>query len=827
MPYSLTLGYTGDTRTYRVPDRVRNGTIDYTLVGGGGGGGGADAAGRGGDGTSGSIVSGRITVQGGDLIEVAVGGGGSRGRTGVRGTGGAGGQSFSEFVGGDGGGAAPIGVSGSGGGGGGATVIKVNGYPVAVAGGGGGGAGGSFQSHVTETVRRSGGSKNTKGQIGGYYEGDGGGGGGGGGGVIGGSGGAAGADYNFSSRKATCGAMGTSRGSTIFPNGDDVKTTNRVNSTAGYGGSGATANDLVRTLVAEYIKFPTHSDYRWGSHMNSYAVWGDHQKTPTFESTVVNVQFPGGPVTFQISADNYGEVRIDGSKVVSTTTFTGSATKTLTIDAGKHEITLSGYNVGSVSSGNPAGISVSIHKGKSASGVPFWHSRQRHISSFVEQTTGGQANDNATDGNAGLAEMVFNLTPRDILEKDGSNWKRVKEVYVKESGVWKPCADVFVKDGREWIKSFYRGDFTVSFSSTSSGFGGPGYAGVIYSYLTPIVIAPPPEPTNPVITVPPSPQITANISGPSESGNGEDQFNLSRPGPDAGEYNYTVTASNGAQINEFSGNLATGKLYNGKNPIRAAINLRTPHPATTVTFRISRNGYTDFVESVSVRERNIVVVPEPPVVVTPVYDEIIDIPSVLEVGQSFTVGVTGGAPSTGFTFTWRNARTNELFSSGSGTLDGSGNFTSGSGNFTYDSSFVLTVVFAGSGNVKTASVTVAPVPVETFDESVQIIGEYQVGQVPTFRITGGKANTSFNFDWEKVRNENQTGSGSGTLDANGAFEGTGGISSPFESADLYRISVGFAGSGNVKTADIMVGEPPVVVVTFDQYLNTIDYREER
>ena len=130
-------------RYFYVPANVKSGTVEYSLIGGGGGGGGTDYPYGGGAGSAAGVVTGTLSVNAGDLVELIVGGGGSRGesqRGGARG--GAGGLSFAEYNGGTGGHAGYGGSSGGGGGGGGATVLKINGVPKAIAAGGGAGGGG-------------------------------------------------------------------------------------------------------------------------------------------------------------------------------------------------------------------------------------------------------------------------------------------------------------------------------------------------------------------------------------------------------------------------------------------------------------------------------------------------------------------------------------------------------------------------------------------------------------------------------------------------------------------------------------------------------------
>jgi len=117
------------------------------------------------------------------------------------------------FSGGRGGNAGGAGSSGSGGGSGGATVLLLNGSPVAVAGGGGGGGGGGNRGAAAgqSAPGTSGQStSSSSGQNGQDKNGDGGGGGAGGGGVQGGNGGATpGGDQG-----GLAGVYGTSNGTT-------------------------------------------------------------------------------------------------------------------------------------------------------------------------------------------------------------------------------------------------------------------------------------------------------------------------------------------------------------------------------------------------------------------------------------------------------------------------------------------------------------------------------------------------------------------------------------------------------------------------------------
>ena len=180
------------THTVTVPTGVS--LMNVYIAGGGGGGGGNDSH-AGYPGFAGSIITGNIAVNPGDIVTVSVGsgggGGGSGQSTSISSPGqynAIGGISTLGYVGGRGGYPGGSGWSGEGGGGGAATVIQINGTTVAVAaGGGGGGGGGNYSNGLGQST-----PSQTAGHAGGNgidHSGDGGGSGGGGGGNLGGSGG--------------------------------------------------------------------------------------------------------------------------------------------------------------------------------------------------------------------------------------------------------------------------------------------------------------------------------------------------------------------------------------------------------------------------------------------------------------------------------------------------------------------------------------------------------------------------------------------------------------------------------------------------------------
>jgi hypothetical protein len=180
---------------------------------------------------------------------------------------------------------------------------------------------------------------------------------------------------------------------------------------------------------------------------------------------------------------------------------------------------------------------------------------------------------------------------------------------------------------------------------------------------------------------------------------------------------------------------------------------------------------------------------------TSVNNEILTLsPSTVNLAQTFTTTSTGGQPNTGFSFTWTRNGVLQPALGGSGTLDSSGN-VSVPGSLNQSGSYVLRVTYAGSGNVRTANLTVNT-------ESVTIPGSVQAGQVFAISASGAVPNTGFSFIW--FRSGVTQTSGSGTVDSNGNYT-TGNVAS-LSPAGSWTLQVTFSGSGNVITRSISVFE---------------------
>jgi hypothetical protein len=249
------IDYLDCTTEYTVPAGTPPITLRAWLWGAGGGAGGNDPGKLGGNGAAGALVSVTITVNPGDVIQVAPGGAGSGGIPGKAAPGGIGGKGYVSatnanisFGGGLGGKSGGVGSSGSGGGGGGATVMFINGVLIAVAPGGGGGAGGGLTTPGLSASTATSGSTGLKCMGANGQDksatGDGGGAGGGGGGYRGGTGGAvisgdvganpgaSGGYYVSPTTTANVVALGTSFRATEGTSGYQVATTHAAGGAA-------------------------------------------------------------------------------------------------------------------------------------------------------------------------------------------------------------------------------------------------------------------------------------------------------------------------------------------------------------------------------------------------------------------------------------------------------------------------------------------------------------------------------------------------------------------------------------------------------------------
>lgn len=139
----------------------------------------------------------------------------------------------------------------------------------------------------------------------------------------------------------------------------------------GAGGASLTASSLAfdtRTAPAT-PPVGVYFDPNWGSFLNTYGIWeAGSAGFVNFERTYL-VNFPTtGLYTFAFSVDNYGDVSVDGTVVISLSgksreNFTRSYQTTVNISAGTRSVRVRGVNTG-----GPGSIAVTITGGITLSG---------------------------------------------------------------------------------------------------------------------------------------------------------------------------------------------------------------------------------------------------------------------------------------------------------------------------------------------------------------------------------------------------------------------------------------------------------------------------
>jgi hypothetical protein len=121
----------------------------------------------------------------------------------------------------------------------------------------------------------------------------------------------------------------------------------------------------------------------------------------------------------------------------------------------------------------------------------------------------------------------------------------------------------------------------------------------------------------------------------------------------------------------------------------------------------------------------------------PTYNEVITGPSSVGVNTSFTLNISGGAPNTNWSY-------DSGFSSGSGTLDGSGAasiLVPGSAQ-PYTGTYTYNFYFTGSGNSRSKVVSAIQVWNESLSISPQTVS---LSNYTTISISGGQPNATFNY----------------------------------------------------------------------------------
>jgi hypothetical protein len=249
--------------------------------------------------------------------------------------------------------------------------------------------------------------------------------------------------------------------------------------------------------------YPVTLSYAWNSFMNNYAVWGGGQD---YTSTI---NFPvTGTYTFNYAVDNYGQVFLDGSAIITlsgtvTSHFTSTTTYTATVSAGNHTVRVTGVNTG-----GPAGVAARIIKPDT---TELWNTRALTFSNGLTNNTRGgtggpggsggggggggyfggnggiQGGDDRPAGQGGNGGQNFGniiisgsgvrsggvdtiydpvgdtgfgtypgyaviiLTRKfQAYSKSSGTWKEVNNAYVKQSGAWKSVNQIYIKNAGTW-----------------------------------------------------------------------------------------------------------------------------------------------------------------------------------------------------------------------------------------------------------------------------------------------------------------------------------------------------------------------------------------
>jgi hypothetical protein len=134
----------------------------------------------------------------------------------------------------------------------------------------------------------------------------------------------------------------------------------------GTAGSSAVSRQLLNTRFNTPDNGPVISGYTngaWCNFLNTYGVWAITQNAANFDRTyTINVPI-AGDFTVVGSCDNFGDVFIDGSRVLHMPGFQNTYSTTVPLTAGTHVVRIVGTNTG-----GPGGVAVTIAGGESFSG---------------------------------------------------------------------------------------------------------------------------------------------------------------------------------------------------------------------------------------------------------------------------------------------------------------------------------------------------------------------------------------------------------------------------------------------------------------------------
>ena len=159
--------------------------------------------------------------------------------------------------------------------------------------------------------------------------------------------------------------------------------------------------------------YPVTLSYAWNGFMNSYAVWGagqDYTRTINFPVT--------GTYTFNYAVDNYGQLFLDGSAIITlsgtvTSHFTSTTTYTATVSAGNHTVRVTGVNTG-----GPAGVAAQILKPDSSE---LWNTRALTVSGGLTATSDGGTSPNAWTSGGGGGGGYYGGEPGTSYGDDAGN----------------------------------------------------------------------------------------------------------------------------------------------------------------------------------------------------------------------------------------------------------------------------------------------------------------------------------------------------------------------------------------------------------------------
>lgn len=286
----------------------------------------------------------------------------------------------------------------------------------------------------------------------------------------------------------------------------------RIVACAAGGGGGARSGSVGQPGgrypdIKSNLYWPSVSDPRWGSFINTYGIWPGGTGTKNFSASVY---FPtSGTYTFYVSSDNNASWGLDGSYPYATsfTAFTSYSTQSVSVTAGYHTVNASISNPGDV-----GGWAMRILNPDTSE---LWHTRKADtLSGLNSVAKGGNGESSGGGGGAGyeyggrggrndggrggqiyyeygsvtIAGQVINSEAEagttsglpggddnefyparniaypgydgavilvftkaiQIYYKDSNVWKDISGAYVKVNGDWKDITGAWVKANGEW-----------------------------------------------------------------------------------------------------------------------------------------------------------------------------------------------------------------------------------------------------------------------------------------------------------------------------------------------------------------------------------------